>query len=188
MKYFKKLIGELVYLSPMNIEDAEKYTEWMNDMEITDYIGRTVQVISIECEKEFITDTFKGNQNKVVLSIIDKKTDTLIGNISLNNINYIRKTATLGIFIGENREKGYGTDAIKLILDYGFNYLNLKNIDLQVISCNTRAIKCYEKCGFKKYGSRRNSSFINGKYYNTDYMDILCDEFNESYIENKNVK
>ena len=187
MKYFKKLIGKLVYLSPMNMEDVEKYTEWMNDMEITDYINRTSLVISIEAEKEFISNVCSTKKNNVVFSVIDKKTDTLIGNISLNNINNIKRTATLGIFIGENRSKGYGTDAIKLILDYGFNYLNLKNIDLQVVSCNARAIRCYEKCGFKKYGSRRESIFINGKYYNTDYMDILSSEFNESYIENKNI-
>ena len=52
MKYFKKLIGERIYLSPRNSEDVEKYTEWMNDFETTDYTGRSHQIVTIEAEKK----------------------------------------------------------------------------------------------------------------------------------------
>ena len=76
-------------------------------------------------------------------------------------------------------------EAIKLILDYGFNYLNLNNIKLDLMSFNERALKCYQKCGFKEYGRRRKCKFINGKYYDSIEMDILADEFKESYIKNK---
>lgn len=85
------------------------------------------------------------------------------------------------------RNKGYGTEAIQLILDYGFNYLNLNNIKLDVLSFNERAIACYKKCGFKEYGRRRKSEFINGKYYDRISMDILKEEFTQSYIKNKNI-
>ena len=100
----------------------------------------------------------------------------------------ISRTATLGIFIGEKEErsKGYGTEAIKLLLDFGFNYLNLHEIKLDVYEFNKRAIKCYEKIGFKEYGRRRKCKFINGKYYDSIEMDILAEEFRESYIKNKN--
>lgn len=89
--------------------------------------------------------------------------------------------------IREARNKGYGTEAIQLILDYGFNYLNLNNIKLDVLSFNERAIACYKKCGFKEYGRRRKSEFINGKYYDRISMDILKEEFIQSYIKNKNI-
>lgn len=59
MKYFKKLIGERIYLSPMNIEDTEKYVEWMNDFKVTDGIGRSAGLMTIEDEKEWINEVSK---------------------------------------------------------------------------------------------------------------------------------
>lgn len=102
----------------------------------------------------------------------------------------MNRTATLGIFI-EDKEylsKGYGTEAIRLLLDYGFNYMNLHSIKLHLMSFNERALKCYKKCGFKETGRIRENRFINGKYYDTIAMDILESEFSESYIRNKNIK
>ena len=186
MKYFKKLLGEKIYLSPRNTEDVEKFTEWLNDFETTDYIGRSGALVTIESEKEYLE---KHAKDEATFGIIEIETDELIGTISLENIDYISRKATLGIFIGEKeaRNKGYGTEAIQLILDYGFNYLNLNNIKLDVLSFNERAIACYKKCGFKEYGRRRKSEFVNGKYYDRISMDILKEEFIQSYIRNKNI-
>ena len=186
MKYFKKLLGEKIYLSPRSTEDVEKFTEWLNDFETTDYIGRSGALVTIESEKEYLE---KHTKDEATFGIIELKTDKLLGSIGLENIDYISRKATLGIFIGkkEKRNKGYGTEAIKLILDYGFNYLNLNNIKLDVLSFNERAITCYKKCGFKEYGRRRKSEFVNGKYYDKISMDILKEEFTQSYIKNKNI-
>ena len=87
----------------------------------------------------------------------------------------------------EEREKGYGTEAINLILDYGFNYLNLNNIKLDVVEFNERAIACYKKCGFKECGRRRKCEFIDGNYYDRISMDILKEEFTDKYILNRNI-
>ena len=76
---------------------------------------------------------------------------------------------------------------MKLILDFGFNYLNLHSIKLDLMEFNERALKCYQKCGFKEYGRRRKCKFINGKYYDSISMDILAEEFTESFIKNKNI-
>lgn len=187
MKYFKKLVGERIYLSPRNVEDVEIFTEWMNDFFITDYTGRSYQTITLQEEKVYLE---KEQNNKNVFAIIDVQTDEMIGNIGLHEINHINRTATLGIFIGNKNywSKGYGTEAIQLILDFGFNYLNLNNIDLALMEFNQRALKCYEKCGFKEIGRKRKCNFINGKYYDAILMDILAEEFTESYIKNKNIK
>jgi len=114
----------------------------------------------------------------------------LLAKSQLHEINNINRTATLGIFIGNKKywSKGYGTEAIQLILDFGFNYLNLNNIDLALMEFNQRALKCYEKCGFKEIGRKRKCNFINGKYYDSILMDILVEEFTDSYIKNKNIK
>ena len=186
MKYFKKLVGEKVYLAPMMMENLEKYTEWMNDFETTDYIGRSASVTSLEGERNWLE---RNIDNDGMFCIIEKESDKLIGNMGLKDINHLHRTATLGIFIGdkESRNKGYGTEAIKLLLDYGFNYLNLNNIKLDVFEFNQRAQACYEKCGFKEYGRRRKCYFINGKYYDIIEMEILAEEFEGNYIKNKNI-
>lgn len=187
MKYFKKLLGDRIYLSPRNVEDVEKFTEWMNDFEVTDYIGRSGAIMSLEGERKYLQE---DSNPEATFSIITLEEDKLIGTISLERINHLDRTATLGIFIGDKNylSKGYGTEAINLILDYGFNYMNLHNIKLHVLSFNERALKCYKKCGFKETGKIRENKFINGRYYDTISMDILEYEFNESYIKNKNIE
>lgn len=92
---------------------------------------------------------------------------------------------TVGLFIGdeENRNNGYGQDTLNLLLDYGFNYLNLKNIMLKVFSFNERAINCYKKVGFKEIGRRRQSYYLKGKFYDDVYMDILREEFINNHKE-----
>ena len=185
MKYFKKLIGERIYLSPRNNEEIEKFTQWLNDFQTTDYLGRSSYIITLESEKQYFEETIDKNYNFFIVTLDD---DKLIGTVGLEKFDAINRTATLGIFIGdkEYRSQGYGTEAIKLILDYGFNYLNLNNIKLDLMSFNERALKCYQKCGFKEYGRRRKCKFINGKYYYCIEMVILAEEFKESYIKNKN--
>lgn len=186
MKYFKKLLGDRIYLSPRNSGDYEIFTEWLNDFETTDYLGRSANILTIEAEKEYLE---KNNNSQATFAIVTLSEDKLIGTVSLELINSINRCATLGIFIGDKdyRSQGYGTEAIKMILEYGFSYLNLNNIKLDLMSFNERALKCYKKCGFKEYGRRRNCKFVDGKYYDTIEMDILASEFKENCIRNKNI-
>ena len=187
MKYFKKLVGERIYLSPRNTEDVEIFTEWLNDFETTDYIARSCMLFTLEAEKKYLEENADA---EATFSIIDIKKDKMIGVVGIESINHIKRKGTLGVFIGDKayRENGYGTEAIRLVLDFGFNYLNLNNIKLDVVEFNKRAIACYKKCGFKEYGRRRQSEFLNGKYYDTVEMDILAEEFKEEFIKNKHIK
>lgn len=189
MKYYKKLIGERIYLSPRTtaIEDIEKFTEWLNDFETTDYLGRSGKLQTFDAERKYIEQNTSPEATFVIVTLDE---DKFIGTVSLENIDSVHRIATLGIFIGDKdyRSQGYGTEAIRLILDYGFNYLNLNNIKLDLMSFNERALKCYKKCGFKEYGRRRKCRFINGQYYDCISMDILAEEFEQKdYIKNKNV-
>jgi len=174
MRYFKKIIGEKIYLSPINKDDVEIYTKWVNDSEITGYIGLTRRVISVSGEQKVLEELSKGYTFAIV-----KNDDTLIGNIGLFDIENIDRKATLGLFIGdaENRGKGYGAEALRLIIGYGFNTLNLHNIMLLVHSDNERGLACYKKVGFKEFGRRRESVFKNGQYFDEIYMEVLASEF-----------
>ena len=176
MRYFKKIVGSKVYLSPINIDDYEKYTQWLNDLEIAINLSSAHRIFSKEKEKEFLERLNKEGYN---FAIVDKSKDELLGNCGLLNVDLVHGTAELGIFIGDRNywDGGYGTEAVKLLLDYGFNLLNLNNIFLKVHSFNQRAIQCYKKCGFKEIGKRRQAYIIGGKKYDDIYMDIIADDF-----------
>lgn len=187
MRYFKKLVGEKIYLSPLNVEDAEKYVEWFCDFKTTDGIGKSGSIITVSAERQWIEKTTQ--KSEMNFAIVKLENDELIGNCGFMDVSHQNRIGTIGIFIGDenNRSNGYGTEAVRLMLDYGFNYLNLNNIMLIVKSFNERAIKCYKKVGFKEFGRRRQSCFFNGKYYDDVHMDILAEEFKESFIKNKNI-
>ncbi len=176
MRYYQKLKGERIYLSPINVEDTPKYSEWINDMAVTVKIGRPWLSLSIQQEKEALEGMIKeGNHFAIIL----KDEDKLIGNCSLFMIDQLHSKAELGIMIGDKDywNNGYGTEVIQLLLNYGFNILNLHNVLLRVFSFNERAIKCYIKCGFKEFGRRRESYVLGKKKYDEVYMDILSTEF-----------
>ena len=191
MQYFRKIVGDRIYLSPRGAsdEEIEKFTEWMNDFQVTDYINKSEQIMTAIGEKEWLENTARKNENKN-FNIIDLNSNKLIGTIGLEIFNWTSRNAVLGIFIGDKnyRNNGYGTEAIKLLLEFGFKYLNLHSIRLSLLSVNERAHKCYLKCGFKDAGKSREEIFLNGKYYDKLYMDILEGEFEGDYIRNKNVK
>ncbi len=196
MEYVKKLVGNKLFLSPKIVsnEEIELFTMWLNDFQVTDYIGRSSQIVTYNGEKEYLENDDK-NPNNINFNIIELNKNKLIkprllGSISLKDINWINRSAELGIFIGDKefRGHGYGTEAILLLLDYGFNYLNLNSVTLALLDANDRAYNCYLKCGFKLSGRDRDAIFLNGKYYDKLHMDILAKEFKGNFIKNKNVK
>ena len=172
MKYFRKLEGEHVYLSPMNVEDAEKYVKWLNDPEIVQFLNIGKTVMSLEGEKEFLEKYSKGECN---LCIVKCEKDELIGSISLKDIDYKNGFAELGIFIGDSKNlgKGYGSEAINLLTNYGFKELRLHTIFLTVYDNNPRAYKAYTKCGFVECGRRHEALFKDGEYHDLIYMELI---------------
>jgi RimJ/RimL family protein N-acetyltransferase len=178
--YFKKLIGEKCYLSPIDPNDAEKFTEWLNDMEVLVNLQLYKGIISLENERTFLNNMSKEHN----YSIIDLEKDELIGNCGFLDIDYVNQTAETGIFIGNKNywSKGYGTEALSLLINYGFKALNFHNIMLRVYGYNKRAITCYEKVGFKIIGKRRKALYRNLEKHDIIYMDILSNEFYEKIV------
>lgn len=182
MKYIKKLEGIKCYLSPINLEDSELITKWSNNLEMSIYTGDVSDIITYKKQKEYLEHM--NSPRGCAFSIIDIITNELIGIVRLMGLDHINRKSYFGIFIGkkENRNKGIGTEATQLMLDYGFNVLNLRNIMLEVFSFNEGAIAAYKKCGFKEIGRRRNSIIYGDNQFDEVYMDILSDEFQNSII------
>lgn len=174
MKYYKKLVGERIYLSPMNEADAETYVKWLNDFSVTDGLGTSSRINAVEGEREWL----RQNAGAYQFAMVRLEDDQLLGNCGIQGLDHVRQCAEVGLFIGEeeNRNKGYGAEALKLLLDYGFDYLNLHNIMLKVFSFNERAIACYKKVGFQEFGRRRQAYYLQGQFYDEVFMDILRSE------------
>ena len=190
MKYFPKISWGKVYLSPINAEDYELRTKWVNDSRISDGINQTKAILSINKEKEFLEEYSKDSNSKTkAFAIINKKNDKMLWITDLWDINHIDQTARLGISIwdAEEHNKWYWTDAINAILLFWFHTLNLRNIDLHVFSFNGWAIKCYQKVWFKEYGRRKETHYCNWEFRDEIYMDITKPEREEKNKESLNI-
>jgi RimJ/RimL family protein N-acetyltransferase len=184
MTHYKKLVGEKCYLSPCSLEDAEKWTEWDNDLEVAIPMGEEAYMLfPLDKTKEIISEIIK--KQDPIFNIVDLQTDLPIGRCMLFAVDKVDRKAMFGIAIGEKAywDKGYGQEATKLLLDYGFNLLNLNSVMLGVFSYNQRAISCYKKVGFKEIGRRRQARIIGGKKYDMILMDILAEEFESVYVK-----
>ena len=182
MRYFEKLSGKRIFLSPMNPGDAEFYTRWLNDPAVAVGFGMYRWMVSLPRERKH-TEALPDDDHEFAIVLRkggeSPSDDRLIGYICLLEPNHIDCSAKLSVFIGEeaDRGKGYGAEAMRLLLDYGFHTLHLHNIQLHLNSDNARALACYKKAGFKEFGRRRESKFHSGRYVDEIYMDILDSEF-----------
>ena len=182
-KYLKKLIGDNIYLSPISVDDVEQYAEMVNNIKVSVGLGYLsyTNIIDFESEKEFLISVKKEKMFAVRLL----ENDELLGNIGFNSLDIINRNGALGVLIGNPKyqRKGYGTEALKLILDYGFSFLNLRNISLSVFEYNEPAYNLYKKVGFKEAGRLRKAVEILGKTYDVIIMDMLKEEFQSVYIK-----
>ncbi len=182
MPHYKKIVGPRCYLSPLSHEDAAAHTAWENDLTVGIPLGDEAYTpTSLERMHEQIEGALRNQSH--VFSIVALDSEQTIGRCMLTNLDAINRSAMLGIMIGpEFQNQGYGQEAIRLLLDYAFNLLNLNSVMLGTFSFNARAIAAYKKVGFKEIGRRRQSRIIAGKAYDDVLMDILAEEFTGSVI------
>ncbi len=177
MPNYKKLVGEKVYLSPVTTDDWELYAKWHNDDEVEFLSGGGRDEVSPAATDA--TSLENRAKSKHAFTIVEKETNTVIGNCGFNFVDEENRYAKIGITIGEKNywSKGYGRDALHLMLQFGFCIRGYNNICLNVYEYNTRAIACYEKVGFKRQGVWRETLIRGQKRYNCIHMDILASEY-----------
>jgi RimJ/RimL family protein N-acetyltransferase len=175
------LQGPRVRLRAVEPSDLESIMEWVGDQEITGYLSGFINPVSKEMEREWVEQASRdpGRPLHDLRLVIETNDGLYLGNIALHDINWRSRNAEVGILIGKKEYlgKGYGTEAMLLMLEHGFERLNLHRIILRVFDFNQRAIKSYEKCGFKKEGVLREDFFARGKYRDEIIMGILRREF-----------
>jgi RimJ/RimL family protein N-acetyltransferase len=171
-RYYRKLAGERCYLSPIDPDDYLKYTEWLNDLEVMSGLAMVTGQVTAAAERETLGRMAASGHS---YAIVDIETDQLLGNCAFHQVDHVNGTATVGIFIGDKScwSRGYGSEALRLLLDYGFNVLNLHSVMLEVFAYNRRAIASYLKVGFREIGRWREAKLIGGRRYDRVLMDIL---------------
>lgn len=133
---------DFVKLSEKLVDD---YLDMVNDIEVQRFISHERKVYSLDGELEWIKS--KLEENAIIFSMIEKQTNEFIGNIEIMKIN--NNIGEVGIAITRKKQdKHFGQEAIKRLIEYSFNELNLNGLELNVYDFNPRGIKCYEKVGF----------------------------------------
>ena len=174
---FKFLDGELIYLRPLDKGDLIYIKKWGNDAEILSLIGEVKPMTQGDVDDFF--EKVQNDKNRDWFTIVLKENNRVIGEAGLLRMFKPWHTTDLTIIIGEKDMwgKGYGTETIRLLMDYAFKHLNFHRISIGVVGFNERAIRFWEKVGFKKEGVQRDGYFFNDKYYDFVMMSILEDEY-----------
>ena len=170
--------GKLVRLSAPRERDAEAFARWSHDAA---YLRAVDTDFARPISAQEAAKRFPGGEddpNAVAFRIRTLEEDRLIGFVALHSIEWNNRAALLAIGIGEPdyRGKGYGTDALRLVLRYAFDELNLLRVGLDVISNNTPAVRAYEKVGFVHEGAMRKAVLRDGHHHDRLIMGILRED------------
>ena len=174
--------GEKVRLREYRREDVQLAQAYINDYEVKRLLHPGIPYpYTYEDEMKWFENN-SATKDIYSFAIETLEDNKYIGGCGINNIDWKNSVAVVGIFIGDKNYwgKGYGTDAMKILVSFIFDQLNIHKIKLHVFSFNQRAIRSYEKCGFKTEGILRDEIFKDGKYHDDIVMGILREEYESS--------
>jgi RimJ/RimL family protein N-acetyltransferase len=178
------LRGERVALGPLAREHVETFQRWLNDIRVTRTLAIGPKPMTLEAEEAWYGAAAHRGGSDIQFAIYALDGLALVGTLGLHGIDYQRGTADFGILIGDpaNWNKGYGSDATRLMLQYGFDVLGLHNVMLEVYSYNPAGIKAYERAGFRTIGVRRGAVTYGRKRGDIILMDAVADDFEPSNL------
>ncbi|HWQ16097.1 MAG TPA: GNAT family protein [Roseiflexaceae bacterium] len=165
--------GERIFLSHVRREDVPLLARWFSDVELTTYLGQQGFSYLLEHEQEWF-DIMVRDRATRTFAIVVREGRQLIGTVSLMNVDNARGIAELGIAIGEKAAwgQGYGSEAVRLMADYGLTFMGLHTIYLWHVAYNERAHRAYLRAGFKLAGRLREADVFDGRRYDRILMDV----------------
>lgn len=176
--------GTNIYLRMPELTDLDRLHILRNQEENWPFV-RQYRPLSKEENVEWIKKATEKAQkmSDYKFVIVEKNKNEIIGVANANEVNFINRTTKLSIILmKEFQNEGYGTEALKLLIDFSFNSLNLKLVIIDVMSNNDRGIKVYEeKIKFKKDGTLRRRGYESNEYHDKIYLSMTREEYNEMY-------
>lgn len=174
------ITGSRIRLRAIEREDLPNFVRWLNDPEVRRNLLVTIPLSQAQ-EDGWFEHTLQRPLEEQPLGIEAQTPEgwRLVGNCGFDKLDSRNRCAEIGIFIGDSNywNKGYGTEAMRLMVKYGFDSLNLNRIYLNVYETNDRGIRCYEKAGFVHEGRLRQAIFREGRYIDLLVMSVLRSEW-----------
>jgi len=169
------IVGEKVRLRAVERDDLPRYVEWFSDPEVRRHLLVYLPFSLAQEERWFEGLLERLERQEDVLLAIEAADGVHIGNVGLHRIDWKNRSAELGIVIGDKAywNQGYGTDAIRTLVDLAFREMNLHRVFLRVDADNARGIRCYHKAGFQQEGILRDAAFREGVYHDQVIMSVL---------------
>ena len=166
------------YLRGFQQNDLPYLSSWLDDKVVTQYLEMGRRPTRQKDIEQFL-DIAQNEESAVVFSIIEREEKKPIGYCGLYLIDWVSRRAQINILVGQKEfwDKGIGSRACKILLEYAFSHLNLNSVQLGVNVENKRACKAYEKVGFVLEGQRREFLFCNGEYNDMLVYSILKTEY-----------
>jgi RimJ/RimL family protein N-acetyltransferase len=164
--------GARVRLSPIRPADSASLFRWINDRELV-LFSAGFHPVHANQHAAWMRAIAKRSDT-VVFAIRRRQGNRLIGVCQLHSVSAVHRSAELQIRIGDGkaRGRGYGVEAVRLLVDFAFRDLNLHRVWLRVFRTNTRALKTYAAAGFAKEGVMRAAAFVNGRFVDVVVMGI----------------
>ncbi len=160
-------------------QDLVHLRKWLGDAEIRGLIGEVASMSKAESEK--FLEKVRADAERAWFMVVVRESNKVIGEAGLLRMDRAWRTTDISVIIWEREEwrKGYGREAILLLLDCAFGHLNFHRVAIGVVGFNERALRFWEKLGFRKEGVQRDGYYYDGRYHDFVMMSILEDEFRE---------
>lgn len=174
--------GKRVRLRAIEREDIPTFVRWFNDPDVRQYI-QIYAPMSRAAEERWFEDRLSHKDDHIFcIQVPEGDAWVTVGNCGLHQIDRLNSSATLGVVIGEQAYwgRGYGTDAVVTMTRFAMRTMNLHRVELEVYAFNPRAIRCYEKAGFRLEGTRRQAHYHDGAYHDVHLMSILRHELGDT--------
>jgi diamine N-acetyltransferase len=179
------VVGENVALGPLRRDLAADYARWMNQPDVRRglvYRGISTQQSQEKWVEENLEASAKRDPDVVEFTVYDCSDATPVGTAGLLGIIHAHAVAEFGIYLGERRGRGLGTEATRLVLDYAFHVLHLRNVLLEVLDWNVAGLAAYERAGFRRVGIRRGAVMSRGRPTDVVIMDAVPQDFGASVL------
>ena len=173
-------------IGPLRRDLVPLYHAWISNPETTQYLSEAGLVLTLDEEYAWYESQLQSTtiRHFTIYALPDYQP---IGTVNLHQINHRHHKANLGIMIGEPamRGRGFGTEAVRLIADFGFHAMGLHSIWLTTYEFNIAGQKAYERAGFTEVGRRRQCRYLNGRFWDEIHYDLLASEFTNSRLAPK---
>ena len=181
----KKIEGSNVYLAPLEVSDAETIAKWLSEETLSRGFNTSFRYIS-EFYKKNELEKICNNDSNGFFAVIRKQDDKLIGVYNLQMAFNKDRFSTIGGYIGEvnERNKGFGTEALKLVCDFAFNVIGYHTLSVKIFSFNHASIISAEKVEFNKIGELKERCYYNGKFYSEYIFQLIDRDFNKLWKTN----